>query len=149
MMNKQQLDPLSNKFTRAAISILSFSSRLEYGMSGLLKPLSLTMPQFNALCVLASRHPEPTVLKNLTEQMIDKSSNTSRLVDKLAEKKLVIRQLTPTDKRIIHICLTEEGLNITNGISDTLETHLNERFSPDEQNNTAELVEALKILRGE
>ena len=107
------------------------------------------MPQFNALCVLASRHPEPTVLKNLTEQMIDKSSNTSRLVDKLAEKKLVVRQLTPTDKRTIHIRLTEEGLNITNGISDTIETHLNERFAPHEQNNAAELLEALKILRGE
>jgi DNA-binding MarR family transcriptional regulator len=117
-------------------------------MSVTLKPFSLTLQQFNALRVLASHHPEPIVLRQLTEQMIDKSSNTSRLVDKLSEKNLAVRQYAPDNGRIVHISMTDEGLNLVGQVEESLETNLTTHFVPQEKNVTTELIETLKILRG-
>lgn len=146
--NKRQSNLTTNKFINASISILSFSSHLEHFMSVVLKPFSLTLPQFNVLRILATHYPEPIVLKKLTEQMIAKDSNTSRLIDKLAEKNLAVRELVPDDKRIIHIAMTEEGQTLVHQVIKTLESNLSTRFAPHETNETAELIKTLKILRG-
>ena len=98
-------------FINVAINILSLSSRVEHILSVPLKKLGLTLPQFNTLRILASEFPEPIVLNKLTEKMIDKSSNTSRLVDKLVDKKFAIRQSSKVDRRLIHIFITENGLD--------------------------------------
>jgi DNA-binding MarR family transcriptional regulator len=146
--SKRQSNHSANKFINASISILSFSSHIDHFISGTLKPFSLTLPQFNVLCILEKHYPKPIVLKKLTEQMIDKKSNTSRLIDKLAEKNLAVRELVPDDKRIIHIAMTEEGQILIQQVMETLESNLSKRFAPHETNETAELIETLKILRG-
>jgi DNA-binding MarR family transcriptional regulator len=45
--------------------------------------------------------------------MIDRNSNTSRLVDKLIAKGLVRRKTCPSDRRRVDIALTKEGLALT------------------------------------
>lgn len=146
--NSSSNNSSSNKFINAAVNILSHSSHLEYFMSVVLKPFSLTLQQFNALRILASHYPKPIVLKQLTEQMIDKSSNTSRLVDKLSEKNLAVRQNAPDNGRIVHISMTDEGLNLVGQVEKTLETNLTTHFAPHEKNAAEKLIETLKILRG-
>ncbi len=146
--DKQQRDLPSNKFIRVAIDILSYSSRLEHFISVTLKPFNLTLPQFNVLCVLTSHHPKPIVLKKLTEAMIDKSSNTSRLVDKLVEKNCVARQPDSTDRRIIHISITETGLTLTNQASESLSMELESRLSKSENEEPQQLIGEAMILRG-
>lgn len=146
--SKHQNNLSSNRFINAAVNILSLSSHLEYFMSVVLKPFRLTLQQFNALRILASHYPKPIVLKQLTEQMIDKSSNTSRLVDKLAEKKLAVRQYAPENGRIVQISMTDKGLELVGQVEETLEINLIAHFAPHEKNATEELITTLKILRG-
>jgi DNA-binding MarR family transcriptional regulator len=123
----------SEKLIDKVIGTLSISSRLEYFISVLLKEFNLTLPQFNALRVLAIHNPDCISLKILTENMIDKSSNTSRLVDKLEEKKLVIREHASNDLRTLHISITELGLNLNNRASEVLEAEL-EKYLSDKDN---------------
>jgi DNA-binding MarR family transcriptional regulator len=146
--DEQQRSQFSNKFISIATNVLSYSSRLENSISVALKPYNLTLPQFNALCVLTAHHPEPVVLKKITEGMIDKSSNTSRLVDKLVEKKLVERQLDLTDRRIVHVLLTETGFALTNQATESLATRLETVLSEVENEDLKKLIADLKILRG-
>jgi DNA-binding MarR family transcriptional regulator len=51
-------------------------------------------------------------VKTITERMIDKTSNTSRLIDKLMTKQYVTRIECPKDRRKVDISITEAGLNI-------------------------------------
>lgn len=148
MKDKQQNKLLSNKFISIAINILSISSRLEHFITVILKAFNLTLPQFNALWVLASHYPDPIPLNKLTESMIDKSSNTSRLVDKLVEKNLALRQVASHDRRVIHLSITETGLMLASQASELLESSLEKRISPSEKNETEDLIQSLKILRG-
>lgn len=147
MKDEKQSNHTSIQFIGVAINILSLSSRIDHSMSVTLKKFNLTLPQFNILRSLGLQYPHAMVLKGLTERMIDKSSNTSRLVDRLEEKKLASRQVSATDRRVIYVSITEKGLNLLSDVSETLELSLEKQLCSTERNETEELIDCLKRLR--
>lgn len=78
----------------------------------LLKPFGLTLPQYNVLRILRGQHPKPVRINDITERMMDKMSNASRLVDKLVLKKLVIRTECPSDRRAVDVLIADRGLSL-------------------------------------
>lgn len=95
---------------KAVINVLYTCRVLEESNEALLRPFDLTLPQFNILRILRGQKGKPATVKLLTERMLDKSSNASRLVDKLLEKELVNRVSCPNDRRAVEVTVTEEGL---------------------------------------
>lgn len=69
--------------------------------------VEVTLPQFRALVVLASRGPQ-RVVDVSGELGIDPSTGT-RLCDRLARKGLVRRQRSTTDRRVVRVTLTPDG----------------------------------------
>ncbi len=59
-------------------------------------------------------------VKLLTEHMIDKMSNASRLVDKLITKKLVVKVESDNDRRMVDVKATKKGLEILEMASKSL-----------------------------
>jgi len=97
---------------KAVINILYTCRVLEESNEALLKPFDLTLPQFNILRILRGQKGKPATVKLLTERMLDKSSNASRLVDKLLEKGLVNRISCPNDRRAVEVTITQAGLDL-------------------------------------
>ena len=77
-----------------------------------LKLHNLTMQQFNILRILRGQQPQPATVKLLRERMIDKSSDASRIVDKLLGKGLVNRAICREDRRQCDIMITKKGLSL-------------------------------------
>ena len=77
-----------------------------------LKPHDISIEQFNVLRILRGKKGEPTNLQDIQERMINKMSNTTRLVDKLIMKGLVERFICEKNRRKVDIYITENGLNI-------------------------------------
>ena len=145
--DEQRSKHSSIKYISVAINILSLSSRVELSMSVMLKNFNLTLPQFNTLRILAVQYPNTMVLKGLTEKMIDKNSNTSRLVDRLEEKNLAARQVSTIDRRISHVSITEKGLKLVSEVSEILELSLEKQLCSNDNKETEELIDCLKQLR--
>ena len=78
----------------------------------LLKPFGLTVQQYNVLRILKGQQGNPMTVLAITERMLDKMSNASRLVDKLLEKKLVLRRECPKDRRAVDILILPAGLSL-------------------------------------
>ncbi len=97
---------------KAVVNILFTSRVLEERTARVLKPHGLTAPQFNILRILRGQKGSPATVKLLVERMLDKSSNASRLVDKLLEKGLVERITCPNDRRAVEIRITSSGLDL-------------------------------------
>lgn len=110
-----------SEYQKAHLNILFSASWLSQHSTALLRPFGLTSQQFNVLRILRGRHPEPATVKLLTERMIDKMSNASRLVDKLLAKKLVVRSTSKADRRRVDINITEAGLELLERASNQLE----------------------------
>lgn len=107
-----QQPKFDNSLHRVQVNLLYTSNWLNHRNMMMLKPFGLSLQQFNILRILRGRSGNPATVKLLTERMLDKMSNASRLVDKLKDKGLVDRQECETDRRRVDIVITEKGLNI-------------------------------------
>ncbi|MCI4666743.1 MAG: MarR family transcriptional regulator [Bacteroidia bacterium] len=77
-----------------------------------LKEFGVTEPQFNVLRILRGAKGRPVSVGEILENMLQSSSNITRLVDKLIAKGYVKRTECPTNRRKMDITITEDGLNI-------------------------------------
>lgn len=69
----------------------------------------ITPQQFNILRILRGSFPDPLSTLQIRSRMIDKMSDTSRIVDRLVLKGLVKKSTCPADKRLVDVIITEKG----------------------------------------
>jgi DNA-binding MarR family transcriptional regulator len=105
-------EKFNSEFHKAAINILYTGSWLYNINSSYLKKYNITPEQFNVLRILRGKHPEPMMLSEITERMIDKSSNCTRLVEKLRQKGLVSREICKNNRRQVDIGINDKGLQL-------------------------------------
>ena len=74
-----------------------------------LKEFDIYEPQFNVLRILQGSKGKPISVNTILERMIQRSSNVTRIVDKLEAKGLVERTLCTVDRRKMDIIITTEG----------------------------------------
>lgn len=94
------------------INILFTSNWLNAKHATGLKPYGISSQQYNLLRILRGQHPKPASVNLLIDRMLDKSSNASRLVEKLRLKKLVERTVCPEDRRAVNVIITQKGLDL-------------------------------------
>jgi DNA-binding MarR family transcriptional regulator len=69
----------------------------------------VTPQQYNILRILRGAHPVPLSTLQIRERMLDKMSDTSRIVDRLVAKGLVQKSICPTDKRLVDVLISDVG----------------------------------------
>ena len=99
-------------YQKAYINVVYTSNWLDQKQAALFKPYGLTLPQYNVMRILRGQYPKPATVNLLIDRMLDKTSNASRIVDKLEAKEVVTRKQCPTDRRTVDILITEKGLNL-------------------------------------
>jgi len=105
-------EKFQNEHQKAAINILYTGSWLYTINASWLKKFGITPEQFNVLRILRGSHPKTMMLTEITQRMLDKSSNCTRLVEKLRQKGLVNRQLCENNRRQVDISITGKGLQL-------------------------------------
>src|SRR4051812_45126251 len=101
-----------NEHEKAAINVLFTGSWLHTTNAARLKNYGITPEQYNVLRILRGSHPKPMMLADITARMIDKSSNATRLVEKLRQKNLLKREICENNRRQVDIFITVKGLNL-------------------------------------
>ena len=109
---------------KALVNILYTHHWLKEQQGFIWKNYGLSTQQFNILRILRGQHPNPASVKLLTERMLDKMSNASRLVDKLLEKGLVERHYCKSDRRQVDVLITDLGLKTINDASKESTEHI-------------------------
>ncbi len=108
-----------NERHKGVINLTFTVKQLSYAFLHTLKLHGLTEPQYNILKVLRGfRNESPSSIGFLKERMLDRSSDVSRLVDKLYEKGLINRTENEIDRRQKDITITEKGISLLAEISE-------------------------------
>lgn len=102
----------NSPYHRLTVNILFTASWLNTQMIRVLKPFGITPQQYNVLRILRGQNQKPASVGLIQERMLDKSSNASRLIDKLVEKKLIDRKTCPEDRRQVDIRINQKGLDL-------------------------------------
>jgi DNA-binding MarR family transcriptional regulator len=116
-------DELKGRFRndrhKALINLFFTEKQLSYSFLQLLKKYELTEPQYNILRVLRGfRLQGSSTIGFIKERMLDRSSDVSRLIDKLYDKGLVNRKENEVDRRQKDVEITEKGLQLLTNMDD-------------------------------
>ena len=109
-------------FQKLAINLQFTAAYYRNQFRGQLKPYGVSPEQFNILRILRGQHPSTASAKLIAERMIDRSSNVSRLVEKLRAKGLVTRSTCDHDRRSVELSITPTGLDRLAQIDQHIET---------------------------
>ena len=137
-----------NAHQKAAVNLLFTGAWLRDKMKIIFDREDITAQQFNILRILRGSFPNPLSTLQIRERMLEKMSDTSRLVDRLMAKGLVKKIICKTDRRLVDILITEKGkkllerLDQCSGEMDAILINLSEK-------EAAQLSDLLDKLRNE
>ncbi len=97
-------------YFNAIFGIIKMGHAITDGVNSELKPYGVTEPQFNVLRILRGRKGEPATVQSVQEDMVQRSSNVTRIIDKLVDKGFVDRKQCPSNRRRVDLTITEDGL---------------------------------------
>lgn len=104
-----QQQQFRNEYQKASVNIIYSANWLTEQIKTFLQQEDITPQQYNILRILkGSKKPLSTCL--IRERLLDKMSDTSRLVERLQKKGLVEKKICSADKRLVDVLITKKGL---------------------------------------
>lgn len=132
---------------KTVLNIMYTQNLISDKFNDVLKPFELSGEQFNVLRILRGQKGCPANMFAIQERMLAKTSNTTRLVDKLLLKGLVTREICPQNRRKMEICITQKGLDLLAVLDPKViehETNFANNMTEDELNQLNELLEKFR-----
>ena len=111
-----------NEFQKMSINIIYTANWLNEKIGQILATEDITQQQYNILRILRGSECPLSTLK-IRERMLDKMSDTSRIVDRLIVKGLVEKTACIKDKRLVDITISKKGLQLLEKL-DSLNEHI-------------------------
>lgn len=105
------------------LNVLYTQNVITDNFNEILKPYEISGEQYNVLRILRGQKGNPANMSMIQERMIAKTSNTTRLVDKLLLKELVTRKVCPENRRKIEVIITPKGLNFLKELDPKIIAH--------------------------
>ncbi|MCP4725749.1 MAG: MarR family transcriptional regulator [bacterium] len=136
-----------NEYHKAVVNLKYTGNWISMKTSSILKPYGISNQQYNVLRILRGMHPEPATVNLLIERMLDKSSNASRIVDKLVSKGLADRVTSANDRRAVDVFITKKGLGILKSLDSDIinvEEGVSKNLNTKETNELNRLLDKLR-----
>jgi DNA-binding MarR family transcriptional regulator len=114
-----------NVATKIVLNVLHTQNVINEKFNIVLKPYDLSGEQYNVLRILRGQKGNPANMNMIQERMVAKTSNTTRLVDKLLLKDLVTRNVCPENRRKIEVTITNKGLQVLTQLDPQVIEHEN------------------------
>ncbi|PWB27026.1 MarR family winged helix-turn-helix transcriptional regulator [Flavobacterium sp. HTF] len=108
---------------KVILNIMYTQNVIQDNFNELMKPYDLSGEQYNVLRILRGQKGNPANMCVIQERMLAKTSNTTRLVDKLLLKEFVTRNVCPGNRRKIEVLITQKGLDVLKELDPKVDEH--------------------------
>jgi DNA-binding MarR family transcriptional regulator len=98
-----------NAHQKAGINLIYTLAWVKEKMRIIFESEDITSQQFNILRILRGSFPQPLSTLQIRERMLEKMSDTSRIVDRLIAKGLVKKIICKKDRRLVDVIITDKG----------------------------------------
>ncbi|MBE8726921.1 MarR family winged helix-turn-helix transcriptional regulator [Flavobacterium hungaricum] len=129
---------------KVILNIMYTQNVVQDHFNELIKPYDLSGEQYNVLRILRGQKGKPANMCVIQERMLAKTSNTTRLVDKLLLKEFVTRNVCPDNRRKIEVLITQKGLDVLKELDPKVDEHektFAENLKPEELTFLNQLLE--------
>src|SRR5690606_13446270 len=99
-----------NEYQKGVINLIYTCNWIMERQKNFFDQENITPQQFNILRILRGSYAKPISTLQIRERMLDKMSDTSRIVDRLVIKELATKKPSLADKRLVDISITPKGI---------------------------------------
>jgi len=131
----------------AHLSIVRTAAILEHAMAQALKPYGLTVTQYNVLRILRGAGEGGLCRNEIGERLLRQVPDVTRLLDRLTDLKLIGRERTDTDRRMVRTHITPKGLKVLAELDAPVRAFHRTRLEGMTRQKLRQLVDTLAELR--
>lgn len=129
------------------LSILRTAALLEHSFAQILKPFGLTSTQYNVLRILRGAGPAGLCRNELGERLLRPVPDVTRLLDRMEEMRLLGRQRSDDDRRLVRTHITAKGMEVLAALDEPVRAAHRERLSHIGPERLRQLVRTLAAVR--
>ncbi|MDT4953924.1 MAG: MarR family transcriptional regulator, organic hydroperoxide resistance regulator [Acidobacteriota bacterium] len=108
----KQTKPFASREEEVYLNIQLTAERLWWGINETLKQADLTHTQYNVLRILRGSGQEGASCTEISERLVTKDSDITRLLNRLEARELISRSRETKDRRVIITRITGDGLRL-------------------------------------
>lgn len=142
-LSKDIKSKFPNERVKALVNIKFTAHWLDSIGNKTLKPFNISIQQYNILRILRGANASITV-NTVKERMIEKSPNSTRLMDKLCEKDLIERVRCENDRRMVYVKITFAGMDLLKKIDMTGFEKVMNKLSEKEAKTLSRLLDKIR-----
>jgi len=100
-----------NEYQKTVVNLIYTYNWMNEKTKQIFERGDVTPQQYNILRILRGAG-KPLSTLQIRQRMLDKMSDTSRIVDRLVKKELVQKVICKTDRRLVDVTITDAGLQL-------------------------------------
>jgi DNA-binding MarR family transcriptional regulator len=131
----------------AHLSIVRTAAQLEHAIAQMLKPYGLTPTQYNVLRILRGAGPGGLCRNEVGERLLRQVPDVTRLLDRMTELRLIGRQRSDADRRLVRTHITPKGLEVLASLDEPIREFHRQALQHIPQPKLRGLVKILEDVR--
>jgi DNA-binding MarR family transcriptional regulator len=143
----KQQKPFPSVHEEAILSIVRTADLLIVPMNEVLRSANLSQSQYNILRILRGAGADGLACGEISERMVRRDPDLTRLLDKLEARGLVSRARGTTDRRVVRASISESGLQLLASLDEPVQASIQRVLGHVSKDKLSTLVAILEEVR--
>lgn len=143
----KQQKPFESLEQEALLNVLRTADALMQRIEAVLKPFKLSHSQYNVLRILQGAGSEGLACRDVSERMITRDPDITRLLDRLEARGLVARTRDEKDRRVVTARITPEGQRLLEALDQLIAEVDRQPFQHLGEQQLRTLIQLLELAR--
>lgn len=143
----RQSKPFRSPEEEAYLSIVRTSALLEHSLAQGLKAHDITPTQYNVLSILRGAGTDGLCRNEIGCRLVTAMPDVTRLLDRMEEQGLIVRERGTVDRRMVRTRLTKKGLDLVGRLDATVMQMHEKQFRHMDKRSLRTLIQLLGDVR--
>ncbi|HVS33049.1 MAG TPA: MarR family transcriptional regulator [Thermoanaerobaculia bacterium] len=144
----KQKRPFTSLQEEVVLAMLRTADQLAVPMNEVLREANLSLSQYNVLRILRGAGHEGLPCGEISERMVRRDPDLTRLLDRLEARGLVTRSRDTGDRRVVRSIIARDGLRVLESLDDTIDKTVRKTLAHMPARRLDALCELLEEARG-
>jgi DNA-binding MarR family transcriptional regulator len=145
----KQTKPFRTLRQEAQLNLVRTANVLSDAFEQMLKPHGITGTQYNVLRILRGAEPEGLCRNEVSQRLLNRMPDATRLLDRMEEAGLVTRERSTTDRRLVTTRITKKGHQIVDSLDDAADQQHEKALGHMSEQQLRALIKLLTIARNQ
>jgi len=143
----KKIVPLHIHGAAAYLNMVIVVQKVQERLAALYKTAGLSITQYGALRILRDSKESELTCRELSDRMVHRVPDITRLLDRLESRDLVKRQRSTDDRRVVRVWITEKGRELLAPLDEKLKALLLDEFGHMSEDSLLRLIYLLEKVR--